>query len=282
MSALAPIAGAEVIPTLTVVAADMPSVVVIAPLNFPDLTDEIRTLVVRYTKTALTTLVDLGARFLLVDPTDDEPVPLGEDVDGLLLLGGGDVDPTLYGHFGEVPNLYGVDRRCDERSFDWIRHASSRNLPTLGICRGAQLINIAFGGDLIPDLGPNTRHHGHGNGPLCLEDEIDIEPGTRLAEIMGRTNATVRSGHHQAVGEIAPHLRVGARGVDGIIEAIEHTDPNRWVFGVQWHPEDSDAPQADRQALFSAFVARAREVHENRRRGEAHAHDSRASQALGS
>jgi putative glutamine amidotransferase len=258
VSASAPISRFEVIPAGVTVGTDAPLVCVVAPLNFPDLTEEIRELVVRYTSTALTTLAEFGARIVLVDPTDDEVVETQEDIDGLLLLGGGDADPALYGHVDDVPNLYGVDRRCDERTLDWIRHAWSRSVPMLGICRGAQMINLAYGGNLIPDLGPDTRHRGDGDGPVCVEDEIDIEPGTRLAEIIGRSTATVRSGHHQAVGDVAPQFRVAARGLDGVIEAIEHRNPDTWVFGVQWHPEDSDSSDVDRRALFSSFVTQVR------------------------
>ncbi len=73
-------------------------------------------------------------------------------------------------------------------------------------------------------------------------------------DILGRTTVTVRNGHHQAVGDVAPQLRVAAHGVDGVIEAIEHRDPDTWVLGVQWHPEDTDGPAADREALFRAFL----------------------------
>lgn len=256
MSVLAPITVAEVVPAQPITAPDAPLIGVVVPLNFPDLTDESRELVVRFTRTALATLTELGARLLVIDPTAEKPAPRDTAVDGLLLLGGGDVDPSLYGHHGDVPNLYGVDRRCDERTLAAIRSALADQLPIFGICRGAQMLNLAHGGTLIPDLGPDTPHHGHGEDPLFLDDSVDVEPGTRLADIIGRPTATVRNGHHQAVGDVAPQLRVSARGVDGIVEAIEHRDPDTWVLGVQWHPEDSDGPAGDRHALFSAFLAR--------------------------
>jgi putative glutamine amidotransferase len=101
-----------------------------------------------------------------------------------------------------------------------------------------------------------TPHHGHGNDGLFLDDTVFVEPQTRLADILGRTTMTVRNGHHQAVGDVAPQLRVAARGVDGVIEAIEHRDPDTWALGVQWHPEDTDGPAADREALFRAFLVR--------------------------
>lgn len=252
----APITLAEVLPAAPVTAFGAPLIGVVAPLNYPGLTDETRELVVRFTRTALNTLTELGARLSITDPIADTPDAVDAHVDGMLLLGGGDVDPTLYGHLEEVPNLYGVDRRCDLRTLESIQHALDRQLPVFGICRGAQMLNLAYGGTLIPDLGPDTPHHGHGADPLFLDDTVLIESDTRLADILGRQTVTVRNGHHQAVGDVAPQLRVAARGTDGVIEAVEHRDPDIWLLGVQWHPEDSDGSATDRTALFSAFVAR--------------------------
>ena len=175
----------------------------------------------------------------------------------MLLLGGGDVDPHLYGHCQPVPNLYGVDRGCDERSLALIKQAVDSRRPVLGICRGSQLINVAYGGSLIPDLGPDNPHRGHGDGPMFLDDTVIIEPHTRLAEILGEQRLTVRNGHHQAVGEVAPDLTVAARGLDGVVEAVEHRDPHCWVLGVQWHPEDSDGSDYTRRALFGELLAQA-------------------------
>jgi putative glutamine amidotransferase len=255
MTALPPITLVEVMPAKPVSTLDAPLVGVVVPLNYPGLTDETRELVVRFTRTALSTLTDLGARLQIIDPTADTPSSIAAELDGLLLLGGGDVDPSLYGHVGDVPNLYGVDRRCDLRTLASIEHALAKQLPVFGICRGAQMINLAYGGTLIPDLGPDTPHHGHGDDPLFLDDTVLIEPDTRLADVLDRTTVTVRNGHHQAVGEVAPQLRVAARGVDGVIEAIEARDPDTWVLGVQWHPEDTDGPSSDRRDLFGAFLS---------------------------
>ena len=92
-------------------------------------------------------------------------------------------------------------------------------------------------------------------GLLFLDDTVLVEPGTRLADVLGPTTVTVRNGPHQAVGDVATELRVTARGVDGVVEAVEHRDPDTWVLGVQWHPEDTDGPADDRAALFGAFLA---------------------------
>ncbi len=264
MTSVAPITVSDVLPAQPVDDCSAPLVGVVAPLNYPDLTEETRKLVERFTRSALQTLTELGARLKVIDPTADTPEQADDTIDGLVLLGGGDVDPTLYGHHDEVPNLYGVDRRCDERTLDAIQRALGWHVPVFGICRGAQLLNLAHGGDLIPDLGPDTPHHGHGDDPLFLDDTVLIEPDTRLAAILDATTATVRNGHHQAVGNVAPVLRVAARGIDGVVEAVEHRDPGIWLLGVQWHPEDTDGSAMDRHALFSAFLT---QVESNRRAG---------------
>lgn len=237
--------------------ASGPRIAVVVPLNFPDFTEETRELVIRFTRTALSALAESGAALEVIDVSAADAPGLADDVAGVLLLGGGDVDPHLYGHRDPVPNLYGVDRGCDERSLALIKQAVDNRLPILGICRGSQLLNVAYGGSLIPDLGPDNPHRGHGDDPMFLDDTVLIEPHTRLANIVGEQHLTVRNGHHQAVGEVAPDLTVAARGLDGVVEAVEHRDPHCWVLGVQWHPEDSDGSDFSRRALFGALLSAA-------------------------
>jgi putative glutamine amidotransferase len=255
MSALAPITVAEVVPTNPIDDPEAPLIGVIAPLDYPGIGEETRALIVRFTRSVLNTLTELGARFRILEPTTDAPLPLDDAIDGLLLLGGGDMDPALYGYHDHVPELSGVDRRCDERTIEAVHWGLDRRLPVFGICRGAQVINVAHGGTVIPDLGPDSPHKGHGDNPTFVDDPVIVEPDTRLAGIFSRVEVTVRNGHHQAVGDVAPALRVAARGLDGVIEAVEHRDPDVWLLGVQWHPEDTDGSAADRTALFSAFLA---------------------------
>lgn len=232
-------------------------IAVVVPLNFPDFTEETRKLVIRFTRTALSALTDAGAALQVIDVSNPKCPGLADDAAGVLLLGGGDVDPTLYGHRGTVPNLYGVDRGCDERTLALIKSAVDTGRPILGICRGSQMINVAYGGTLIPDLGPDNPHRGHGEDPMFLDDTVLIEPHSRLAAIVGAQQLTVRNGHHQAVGEVAPDLTVAARGTDGVVEAVEHRDPHCWVLGVQWHPEDNDGPADSRDALFGELLREA-------------------------
>ncbi|RZK95917.1 MAG: gamma-glutamyl-gamma-aminobutyrate hydrolase family protein [Rhodococcus sp. (in: high G+C Gram-positive bacteria)] len=229
-----------------------PLITVVVPLNFPGLTTETRELIVRFTSSALATLVELGARVDVIDISRDAPFSIDEETGGVMLLGGGDVDPTLYGHTGIVDNLYGVDRGTDERTLSAIDLGFELDAPMLGICRGSQMINLACGGTLIPDLGENNPHRGGDGEPMFVDDPVIVAEDSRLAQILSRSRVMVRNGHHQAVGEVGDGLRVTARGIDGVVEAIEHE--SKWIVGVQWHPEDTDGSADDRMALFRAFV----------------------------
>jgi putative glutamine amidotransferase len=231
-----------------------PRVAVLVSLNFPDLTEPVAELVRRFTGCALQTLADLGASYTLFDTSDPLPDPSAvASYDRLLVLGGGDVSATCYGGSDEgIPNAYGVDRRADDDSIAAIRAAFEAERPVLAICRGSQLVNVAWGGTIIPDIEEYHLHRGGPDEPMFLDEKVTLSPGTRLAAIMGTDRLTVRSGHHQAVDAVGPGLVVAARADDGLVEAVEH--PDRWLVGVQWHPEDDDGPEADRVRLFRAFL----------------------------
>ncbi|WP_422934421.1 gamma-glutamyl-gamma-aminobutyrate hydrolase family protein [Sinomonas sp. P47F7] len=191
--------------------------------------------------------------------------------DGLLVMGGGDVDPVLYDGDPGHPAISGVDANADAFEASAILQALETGRPVLGICRGLQIINVALGGSLHEDLdclegvgaenlGAEGIHRNHADptGPMVLHG-VAIEPGTRLAEALGAT-ATVVSGHHQAAARVAPGLRVAATAPDGVIEALESADPARWLVAVQWHPEDPQTDPAQLDAVMSAFVAACREA----------------------
>ncbi|MDQ0029914.1 gamma-glutamyl-gamma-aminobutyrate hydrolase family protein [Arthrobacter bambusae] len=257
---LAPITPADVIPQgLAELPGNAPIIAVVVSLNFPDMTVEVSQLVKRFTRTALETLLKAGARAALVDSSaTDLPDPKHvADASGVLFLGGGDVDPSLYGVSGPVPNLYGVERRADEYCMELIDQTLARDAPLLAICRGSQLLNLTCGGTLIPDLDPYQLHRGGKGESMFLDEPVTVLPGSRLHKILGRERVIVRSGHHQAVEQVGPRLQVAAVADDGIIEGTEHKD-NTWVVGVQWHPEDSDGNAEDRDRLFQAFVDQAR------------------------
>jgi putative glutamine amidotransferase len=257
---LAPIRPADVIPEgIADLPSNAPVIAVVVSLNFPDMTAEVSELVKRFTRTALETLLRAGARPALVDSSatnlpDTEHVAAAA---GVLFLGGGDVDPGLYGVPGRVvPNLYGVDRRADEYCMELIDLTLARDAPLLAICRGSQLLNLTCGGSLIPDLDPYHLHRGGKGESMFLDEPVTLLAG-RLRRILGKDRITVRSGHHQAVEQVAPFLRIAALADDGIVEATEHTE-NTWVIGVQWHPEDSDGNAKDRELLFESFVDQTR------------------------
>ena len=235
-------------------------IAVVGQLNLPEQTEETRGLLERFTAVALRTIHDEGARIRFVDVTDEvEPDYAAiRATDAVVVLGGGDVEASRYGHRGPVPNEYGVDTRSDERQLRVIREAIERDAAMLAICRGSQLLNVASGGTLVPDLDPSDLHRGAPGEPMFHDEEVLLEPGTRVAAIYpGRDRLTVRSGHHQAVAEVGAGLRVIARAHDGVIEGTERVD-RRWIVGVQWHPEDSDGPADDRRAIFRAVVDEAR------------------------
>lgn len=230
-------------------------VAVLVSLNFPELTEETARLVRRFTRVALEQLVELGASYELFDTSDPLPDPAAvARCDGLLMLGGGDVDGRLYGaDHQDVPNSYGVDIRADHDGIAAAEAALDGDLPVLAICRGSQLVNVARGGTIIPDIDDFGLHRGGpDDGSLFIDEEILLAPRSRVAGLVGSETIRVRSGHHQAVADLGKGLVVTARAHDGIIEGFE--DPDRWLVGVQWHPEDEDGPARDRRAIFAGFV----------------------------
>jgi putative glutamine amidotransferase len=176
-------------------------------------------------------------------------------VDGLLLSGGGDVDPV---HFGAAPepDLGPVDPERDAFELALYRAARERGLPVLGICRGIQLIAVAEGGDLVQHLAPRPGAVQHeqvsrDGDPI---HEIRIEPGTHLAAAFGRDRVRVNSYHHQAVGRVPDGLRTVATSSDGVVEAIEERD-GPFLLAVQWHPELAFRRHPEQAAPFRAFAA---------------------------
>jgi putative glutamine amidotransferase len=238
-----------------------PHVAVLVSLNFPDLTDPVAELVRRFTGNTLAALTAAGASYTLVDSsvpgeliaaTTDGPA-----ADALLILGGGDIAAACYGGpDGAVPNSYGVDEVADRGSMELIHAYADSERPILGVCRGAQLINVAYGGTIVPDIEDHRLHHGGPGEPMFLDEKVEVLAGTRLASIVGEGALTVRSGHHQAVDRVADGLVVTARALDGIVEGVEH--PTRWIVGVQFHPEDDDGGARELTLLVDALLAAAR------------------------
>jgi putative glutamine amidotransferase len=163
--------------------------------------------------------------------------------DGLVLTGGGDVDPALYGGDAGNRTLYEISADRDRFEAGLVEASLGAGRPILGICRGMQLVNVVFGGTLIIDL-EEAGHPPHGtvNGVKCRHDVI-LEPASALGAALGAGRGPVSSSHHQAVGKIGKDLAIAARSVDGVVEALETARPGGGfsVLLVQWHPERMDA-----------------------------------------
>lgn len=238
-----------------------PLIPMVVSLGFPGMGRGAARIQEETTRLAFEAVRRAGGRPRLVDYTTGaelaEEREVLDDADGIVFLGGADVDPACYGYEGELPaNLYGVDRRADDYCISLLRAAAARDLPTLAVCRGSQLMNVAFGGTLIPDIEHWELHKGSGD-PLFIDEEVLLEPDSKIAGVLGRTTAVVRNGHHQAVDRVGEELRATARAHDGIVEGTEHRTAS-WIVGVQWHPEEPGADLDDRARIFGALVERAR------------------------
>lgn len=198
-----------------------------------------------------------GGEPMLIPPDLDETTLHQHfaGVDGLILSGGGDVDPVLYGEQA-IPQVSGVDEQRDRTEVALARWALTAQKPLFGICRGLQLLNVACGGALYQDVSEHAGAMKHAYYPNYPHDHlahsIMIAPDSRLASILDAEHAQVNSLHHQACRIVAPALRVVALAPDGIIEAVEVVD-HPFALAVQWHPEAlPDA--AESKALFGALV----------------------------
>jgi putative glutamine amidotransferase len=171
-----------------------------------------------------------------------------KSLDGLVLTGGADVEPHRYGFDDPGGSCVHVLPERDEAELPIVDFAMERRLPIFAICRGMQLLNVACGGSLIPDL------PGH-EFDDSLRHGVRIEPDSQLGRILGAATGDVSSSHHQAVDRPGSGLRVVATGTDGIVEAIEWENPEAkpWLVAVQWHPERMEIDEALAGPLYRAF-----------------------------
>jgi putative glutamine amidotransferase len=209
-----------------------------------------------------------GARTAIVSPgetgTADEVL---EPYDGLLLVGGGDVDPARYDAVPDTEHNYGVEADRDGFEADLLLAAERLKVPALCICRGMQVMNVAYGGTLhqhLPDVEGLLEHGVPVEGSESLH-EVTPDPSSYLAAVTKSGDLTCSSHHHQGVDRVGERLRVAGRSPDGLVEAIEldvgpTDDPTvePWIVGVQWHPEETAATDPAQQSLFDALVLLAR------------------------
>jgi putative glutamine amidotransferase len=193
-----------------------------------------------------------------VELGDTDAGELLDRFDGLLLIGGGDLHPEEYGQ-ERREEVYGVIPHRDRFEVTLARAAVERGLPILAICRGHQVLNVALGGTLDQHVTARDGVLDHGKpgveGGASVHD-LELEPGSRLADAMGVTRASGSSHHHQAVERVGHGLRVTARAPDGVVEGIELAG-DAWIVGAQWHPEDTAGDEPAQQGLFDTLVRQA-------------------------
>lgn len=183
-------------------------------------------------------------------------------VDGLLISGGGDIRPEIYGDTDVHETTYGIHDGRDDLEMALVREATSRDIPMLCICRGIQVLNVALGGTLIQDVADQysteIEHRQQENG-IRKEDPshtVSVTPGSLLAKTYELDEIKVNSFHHQALRDIAPTLSIDAVSSDEIVESVSHPE-NAWILGVQWHPEMMFREHPEHLKPFQALVDQA-------------------------
>ena len=205
-----------------------------------------------------------GARTGIIPPGESSgATDLLEPFDGLLLVGGGDVDPARYGAEPDLEHNYGAEPARDDLEIAMVLAAEDLAIPTLCICRGMQVMNVAFGGTLTQHLPavPWLLPHGVPAEGTSALHQVDLATGTRLRAAVGTGSLACSSHHHQGVEQVGDGLIASGRSPDGLVEAIERTselDTDPWMVGVQWHPEDTALADPAQQDLFDSLSVLAR------------------------
>ena len=187
-------------------------------------------------------VLEAGGTPFVIPPYENEEALLNtvQQLDGLILSGGGDINPLLYGQ-EPIPELHSICPERDEMELHLVKEAFNHQIPMLGICRGIQTLVAALGGELYQDLNSQYKEaplikHSQDLAREYASHTVSIEKDSLLNKLMGAETYNVNSFHHQAVKECGPHLQISARAADGVIEAVESNE-YKSIIGVQWHPE---------------------------------------------
>jgi putative glutamine amidotransferase len=181
-------------------------------------------------------------------------------LDGVVLTGGGDIDPARFGQ-SRHPTVSDVSQARDTLEIDLSHYALEHRLPLLAICRGIQVLNVALGGTLHQDIASDFEHciaHSQTEARHQPTHRVKVEDGTRLARILGVAEVEVNSFHHQALARLGQGLRAVAWSPDGIVEGVELEEERELALGVQWHPEDLVGHDPAARNLFRAVVEASR------------------------
>lgn len=195
---------------------------------------------------------------VLLPPGEENIRELLPTLNGIIVSGGADVTPSYYGGNMAHPSLDKTDTIRDDSEISLVQHLVTTDIPTLCICRGLQVLNVAMGGSLyehLPDVHDVDIHRTYlENGSMTWAvHPVNVDPDSRLAEALQSTHVDTYSGHHQAIKTLGTGLRITATAPDGIIEAVEYT-AHPWLVGVQWHPEKSAHVNVLQQNLFDRFI----------------------------
>jgi len=203
---------------------------------------------------------EAGGLPVILTPTPaDRIAGLLDRIDGVVLTGGGDIEPSRYGGT-DLPSVYGVDTDRDAFELALAGEAADRRMPLLAICRGMQVLNVARGGTLIEDISTHLpdalAHQVEGEETYRGIHEVSVVAGSTTAKALGSESVRVKSVHHQSVRKLAPDFRITATADDGIVEGYEATDGSWPMWAVQWHPEWLPDDPASR-GLFEALIGAA-------------------------